>query len=282
MFDNPPPEQEYTFYYPASSLDTDSLSLIGDLSRMLEEGYSAEKLLGFLDDRRRPVRDAVAHALAELGEPGLVYTLIELMQNGSHQARAASAQALGLLGDPFAIPDLVAALRSADGNLRLYAAGALVRLGDASVPALLEATHDEAWRIRLAAVWTLGELMGQIRGQDSWDQALAILYEALDDPHLEVSHIAARGLGRIGDPVVIPYLYQNLESNNAYAREDAVAFLGEFGEVDAVPYLIDMLGDYERGWRGLICDSAAVALTLIGTPEALDAVDEWNTQRQEE
>jgi HEAT repeat protein len=282
MFDNPPPEQEYTFYYPASSLDVDSLSLIGDLSRMLEEGYSAEKLLAFLDDRRRPVRDAVAHALAELNEPGLIYTLIDLMQNGSHQARAASAQALGLLGDPFAIPDLVAALRSADGNLRLYAAGALVRLGDASVPALMDATTDEDWRVRLAAVWTLGELMYKVQGQDSWDQALEILYNALNDPNTEVSHIAARGLGRIGDPVVIPYLYQNLESDNSYAREDAVAFLGEFGEVDAVPYLIDRLNDDERGWRGLICDSAAVALTLIGTPEALDAVDEWNARRQEE
>jgi HEAT repeat protein len=281
MFDNPPPEQEYTFYYPASALDIDSLHLIGDLSRMLEEGYSVDSLIVFLDDRRRPVREVVAHALAELNEPGLAYTLIDLMQNGSHQARAAAAQALGFLGDPVAIPELVTALRSSDGNLRLYSAGALVRLGDSSVPALMEATYDDEWRIRLAAVWTLGELMYKIQGQDSWDQALEILYNALDDPNTEVSHIAARGLGRIGDPVVIPYLYRNLESANSYAREDAVAFLGEFGEVDAIPYLIDRLDDYERGWRGLISDSAAVALTMIGSPEAMDAVEEWRARNQD-
>jgi HEAT repeat protein len=278
MFNNPPPEQEYTFYYPASALDIDSLQLIGDLSRMLEEGYSVDSLIGFLGDRRRPVREAVAHALAELGEPGLVYILIDLMQNGSHQARAAAAQTLGFLGDPMAIPELVTALRSSDGNLRLYAAGALVRLGDNSIPILMEATYDDDWRVRLAAVWTLGELMYKIEGQDSWDQALEILYNALDDPNTEVSHIAARGLGRIGDPVVIPYLYRNLESDNSYAREDAVAFLGEFGEVDAIPYLIDRLDDQERGWRGRIGDSAAVALTMIGTPEAMDAVDEWRAR----
>jgi HEAT repeat protein len=281
MFDNPLPEQEFTFYYPASALDSDSLQLIGDLSRMLDEGYSADRLIGFLDDRRQPVRDAVAHALAELREPGLVYTLIELLQNGSHQARAASAQTLGLLGDSIAIPELVDALRSSDGNLRLYAAGALVRLGDTTIPALMDATYDDDWRVRLAAVWTLGELMTQIRGHEAWDQAVAILYEALGDPHPEVSHIAARGLGRIGDPEVIPYLYQNLESDNAYAREDAVVFLGQFRESDAVPYLIDRLGDYERGWRGLVCESAAGALIQIGTPEALEAAAEWEAQQQE-
>jgi HEAT repeat protein len=231
-----------------------------------------------LDDENKKVREAATQALAGATDRRTVPRLLELLTDPSPRVRAAAAQALGLLRHPDSVDGLVDALCSDDGSLRIYALRALVLIGPAAIPTLIPAADDEAWRVRLAALWALGAILLEA-GSDppQVEPGIAVLRSALSDDHHEVRHTAARELGKLGDSAAVPALLIMLRSENPFDREDAAVLLGQFREPQAVTGLIPLLDDTNRGWRGRVSDAAAAALARIGTPAAREALEKWRS-----
>jgi len=85
-------------------------------------------LIATLSDEDLLVADLSADALGEIGAPA-VPALLEVMQNGSHNARLGATRALATIGDQRAIPALYAALDSDSALMEFWASAGLERMG---------------------------------------------------------------------------------------------------------------------------------------------------------
>ena len=98
---------------------------------------------------------------------------------------------------------------------------------------------------------------------------------------MDVRINAAEALGKIGTPKAIKtamsVLIQLLQERDEYVRANAASVLGKIGEgaKDAVSTLIQALQDTD----GHVRINAVQALEKIGTPEALKAVEEYESQQ---
>jgi len=93
-----------------------------------------------------------------------------------------------------------------------------------------------------------------------------------------VPEAASWALWQIGKPSV-PGLIEAMRDASADVRGAAVEALSAIGDPMAIPGLIARLSDTEVPWLAeeRICDMAAVALRRIGTPDALKAVQQWES-----
>ena len=128
--------------------------------------------------------------------------------------------------------------------------------------------------------------MGQI-GEGASD-AVPDLIQALQDQDHQVRMNAASALGSIGSEVVVPALIQLLledQDCGAYGllvqdhqvRMNAASTLGSIGSEVAVPALIKLLQDPNAERFGSV-SVLEEALGKIGTPEALKAIEEYESQ----
>jgi HEAT repeat protein len=92
------------------------------------------------------------------------------------------------------------------------------------------------------------------------------------DPQTRINAILA--LTRVGKPAVPPLLEVLRASESEDSRWYAAYVLGLIGDPTAIPDLIKALDDSE-----FVAQSARRALKIIGTPEALIAIDVWNRGR---
>ena len=106
------------------------------------------------------------------------------------------------------------------------------------------------------------------------------LIQALQDPteDAEVRVNVAVALGKISTPealeAVVPALIQASQDKDTSVRASAAEALGSIGK-DAVPTLIELLQDQDEKVRYYV----ALALKNIGTPEALKAVEEYQSRQ---
>ena len=105
------------------------------LGRILEMEDTRSAGGGELDrllrHREPGIRRRAALAAGRIGEPLLVPTLLDLMNDEEVEVRQMAAFALGLVGDPAAAERLVAALGDSEPIVRGRAAEALGRIGGA-------------------------------------------------------------------------------------------------------------------------------------------------------
>src|SRR6185503_648443 len=178
---------------------------------------------------------------------------------------------------------------------RVEAAYALAALGDPrreTIPALLHALHGGSWWVRVFAIRILGEMAGAqsisqnlvmessewrgraFRGvgglrhvEGSPANIVAALAELLADADYNIRRNAAGALAQIGAAAAdaVPALVEalRLDDTGPVAAES----LAKVGQA-AVPALGAALNDDDETRRR----HAAYALTLIGTPTALDAL----------
>jgi HEAT repeat protein len=232
-----------------------------------------------LDDPHKKVRETATQLLANAADSRAVPRLLESLAGRSPRARASAAQALGQLRHPDSVGGLVDALSSDDGSLRLHALRALVLIGPEATAPLTKAAGSPDWRIRLAALWAIGAIILESgRDPPQTEEGIAALIAALADDHPEVRHTAARELGKLGSRAAAPVLLTMLQSGSPFDREDAAVLLGQLRERQAVDGLIPLLDDMSRGWRGRVGDAAAAALARIGTPQAREALQEWQAR----
>ena len=166
------------------------------------------------------------------------------------------------------------ALRFSDNRvLRENAAKALGQIGsEAAISALTQALQDESRDVRLR----ITRALARIRLVD----AVPALIRALQDQDVGVRRSAADALGQIGSGAkdAVPALIRALQDQDGDVRSNTAWALGDIGSgaKDAVPDLIQaLLQDEDKSVR------VAVVWTLgqIGTPEALKAVEEYQSQQ---
>ena len=166
------------------------------------------------------------------------------------------------------------ALRFSDNRvLRENAAKALGQIGsEAAISALTQALQDESRDVRLR----ITRALARIRLVD----AVPALIRALQDQDVGVRRSVAYALGQIGSGAkdAVPALIRALQDQDGDVRSNTAWALGDIGSgaKDAVPDLIQaLLQDEDKSVR------VAVVWTLgqIGTPEALKAVEEYQSQQ---
>ncbi len=121
---------------PDPKLESTFVGLLGDSSAEMRqlaiEGVASmhlkkipPRLLELRTDRSADVRQALANALGEIGDPAGVATLKALLGDSNADVRESAVSALGEIRDQAALETLVGALRSTDPVVRRQAAEAL-------------------------------------------------------------------------------------------------------------------------------------------------------------
>lgn len=111
------------------------------------------------------------------------------------------------------------------------------------------------------------------------ETAIPYLLAEVNNSNTSVRKVVATTLGSIGgERAVIPLISACSDESN-WVRGRAVQALGRLGDARAVPHLIPRLVDTEAMFQSAeipdLDNLAAEALTKIGTPEALEAVQQW-------
>jgi HEAT repeat protein len=253
----------------------------------LQNERAMEALVDIIEDGDALVRRAVVEALGWVKGTQAVASLTNALKDIDWRVRLGAVEALGRLRDAKVIEPIIAALK--DDNLQVWsaAAEALGDLGESAVIPLIAVLRSESGQegVRLGVTRALGQIrrspalielgsndwMTRLRGAEALRQqgetwTSPLLRAALRDSQEEVRLCATQSLGEIwGMPALI-----QLGSSSWRARALAAKELGESGDVQAVEPLILALADASSE----VQHAAAEALRCIGTPEALQAVQQ--------
>jgi HEAT repeat protein len=112
------------------------------------------------------------------------------------------------------------------------------RLGDTqnplSVNELIEALGDPSYNVRYEAINAMGRMPAE---PELVDALLAVLGEAGS----ELSSVAARSLGKLGDKRATGPLRRALRSGYPYLEASSARALAMLGDADSIPYLLERL-----------------------------------------
>lgn len=224
----------------------------------------------------------------------LWWTIRQLKSSDVETCRRA-ADKLGESGNAKAVEPLILALKEEKHPLSYYAENALVKCGAVAVEPLITALKDSSREVRREAAKALGKI-GDAR-------AVEPLIDALNDSHDWIRRNAVEALGKIGDKRAVEPLIAALKDSNWDVRKETIEVLVKIGDARAVEPLIVALTDSpwqvqsyvaealgkigdaravkpliaslkDKNWY-VLRDSAAEALGKIGTPEAKQAVLEY-------
>lgn len=177
-------------------------------------------------------------------------------------------------GDRETQRDLERALRDPDMTVRLGAVKHAGRLAPSlAMPLVKIALNDPAVSVRETAVNVLALF--------NTDDARRLLLKALGDDIPSVVDGAARLLEQYGE-VVVQELLEQLGSRKTYTRQVVVQLLGKLGSSTVIPALVECLNDRSVSLVGekSIGEWAADSLRTLGTPDAVQAVEKWESTRE--
>ena len=205
--------------------------------------------LRFSDGDNRVLRENAAKALGQIGSEAAISALTQALQDESRDVRLRTTKALARIRSVDAVPSLIQALKDQDVGVRSSVAWALGQVGSGAinavaknaVPALIRALQDQDVGVRSSAAWALG------------------------DPR-------SRAIN------AVPDLRRALKDHDGAVRETPAWALGDIGSgaKDAVPDLRRaLLQDEDKSVRVAV----AWALGQVGTSEALQAVEEYQSQQ---
>ncbi|HEY9640813.1 MAG TPA: HEAT repeat domain-containing protein [Coleofasciculaceae cyanobacterium] len=206
----------------------------------------------------------IARILGNLGHPGAIEALVNLIKSTDHEEVAGMAatalsslgvqaiaplqtlldqestyrlalQALAQIRHPDIVPSLLEAVHHASPTLRVAAIEALKNFQQPEIAAvLLQALQDLDAQVRQAAVTALG-LQAATNAQDLAERLTPLLW----DFHPEVCRQTAIALGRIGTPTAVVGLFKVLQSPHTPVDLQAAAIraLAWVGSVEALDCL---------------------------------------------
>jgi len=191
---------------------------------------AASHLVGFFHQPDRWSGIRIADILTTMGEE-TVDELLREFHNIPAASRTLAIDVLGRVRSLSAVPLLRELLRDENADVRARSADALGQIGDPNNASLLmDALEDDSWQVRAIAAKALGRLPGT--------GSLDALCRALTDAQWWVRANAAESIKAKGEPGH-KALLDMLDSNDVYAREQAVFMLEESGVLDAY---LDQLG----------------------------------------
>jgi len=271
---------------PPARIETLGRILALEDSRSVGEG----ELDRLLRSRDRGIRRRAALAAGRIGDPVLVPTLIDLMNDAEPEVRQMAAFALGLIGDKGAIERLSASLGDSEAIVRARAAEALGRTGDP------RAAADVA-RFVLGAI-PKGAPILTVRGDDpgsATDPWIELRFGLFALGRLKEPKAAAEALllagrprfdwwaatwvaMRVESPALRPVLVAAAASNDALSRTFAARGLGALKDASALDLLDALAHDadatvsvYALRALAAIADprATAVAASLLASPNPL-------------
>ena len=173
-----------------------------------------------LTDSDAEIRELAVSGLWECDDHNLVGQLMTLLkEDPSEQVQASAAMALGKFGS-----------LAETGKL-------LPRDGERIKEALVSVLEDDngSFEVRRRSLEAAASFnIPQINELIRWG------YEN-SEPKLRISALYA--MGRTGDPVWLPTLIKEMESNDSAMRYEAASACAEMVEEEAVPYLIPLIED---------------------------------------
>jgi len=220
-----------------------------------------------LDDDDAEVRLESVRGLWEHESPGLIGSLVELLEDDEDPAvRAEAALALGRfvlmyelgrLREPHyarAEAGLRNAIEKADESQEVRAR-AIEAIGARDEPwvrqAIREAYESGTRRLKVSAVQAMGR-----SAENRW---LPLISRELASDEAELRYEAATATGNIGDESIVPQLLPLVMDEDTDVREAAIQSLGEIGGAEAKEALKAMLDSESAAAR----EAAAAALAVI-------------------
>jgi HEAT repeat protein len=177
------------------------------------------------------------------------------------ESRANAARAVGILRGQAAIPDLLEALNSKDDQVMYESLIALQKIRDPSAgPKLAFLVRDLADKVQIAALDAVGILRTR--------EALPDVRDVLQHPrNPKVKREALEALAMIADPADHPTFIQNMVDKDDVLRANAAEGLGRLKNPVDLPYL-EKAFEAERNTSARI--SMAFALTSLGKREVTE------------
>ncbi len=181
-------------------------------------GAKIEELLELYHEAGIP-EDVQGQILVELGSRGdpRAFEFVAEIIGEDEQATTAlqrfAIDTLGRLGDERAIPLILRQLDSSEAMTRAYAVNALTSFDTAETNrALLASLRDPFWRVRIAALRTVGE-------RRMTDAVPAVLYMMRRDPERPVRLEAIRTVGELDDPDAWESLLERMADRRGNVEE---------------------------------------------------------------
>ena len=182
------------------------------------------ELVHALNEPNRWSTIRLADILTAMGR-SVVDELISYFDSLKLPGKLAALDILARIRPLHVVPWLEARLADAEADVRARACHALGCVGDPrTTPLLVRALEDPSWPVRAMAAKALGRI-GRA-------EAVEPLTRALRDPEWWVRSNAARALRGLG-PRGAEALERTLDSDDRFAREQAVLMLEEVGLIDA-------------------------------------------------
>jgi len=258
-----------------------------------------------LKDTNPKVRLAAVRALGELGDQQAFYNLLAAMQDEDMAVRRWAIKSLIKLEDDRTYETLIELAYSKKVAKRRRAITALGELGDKRgiehiIYALL---HDPKKQNRNNASKLIADFAPQ--------EGLEILIPYLQHEESKLRGHAATALGRIGDKQALSYLMENLQDENMQVRVSTIASIMKLDQKQAIDSLVEsfiypsasvrkdsvevlkrignpplikevivkQLIQYLEHTDPNIREYAAQGLKRLKTPEALEAIAQWEAQQ---
>lgn len=219
-----------------------------------------------LKDTDAKVRFAAVRALGLVGTQSVVDSLVTAAKDGDEDVRSEAISWLGQIKDPRSVPTLIAALKDSYWYVRSQAADALERAKDPNaIQPLIDTVSDPDENVEGNAENALASLC-LLPGV-----SVDIFARHLDDQNLKVSMISAICLSIMKDKHATSILVQKAASPDYWTKLHAVQGLGKSGDPSVIPTLRETLQDPNpnvRGWSIIGLDN----LKDTGSIDALKAI----------
>ncbi|MEZ4670728.1 MAG: HEAT repeat domain-containing protein [Anaerolineae bacterium] len=228
---------------------------------------SVPALIQFFREDDRELWTLSSASLLMLGQVA-VQGLLEAARNESEQEQTLAISVLGQIGDARPVEFLVEALQSDHPAIQTASAIALTRIGPPAVRQMLKLVLQfDKPHLRATTL----EIFRQM-DVDAFPALMAVIYESSDLERTQAGWV----LSEFGEQAV-PYLRQGLQHTDKSVRYACVTALGQTRSPEAIPDLTMSLQDteYVPSMGRMVCDAAYNALKLIGTDEALEAIENW-------
>lgn len=240
-------------------------------------------------------RRAAVRTLGKLGDPSVINTLIDALDDKDDDVKQAAILSLGKLGDRKIVEHLLKPkiYNSPNPDIRWaanYTLGTISIGGDIRIiEEVLGSLNDPAWIVRNAASMVLIHQINHLMQEGSPDSVkilLRILSASEHDVHERVIQAlieigwknsdpliealgalsknvragAARVIGELQMKRAVPMLLDLLDDDDRYVRRCAVEALGKLQSPRSIYKLISHLSDVDRG----VCKATVNALSNMG------------------
>lgn len=197
--------------------------------------------------------------LGKIGEPAVI-PLIESLKSENKDKVKTASRILGDIKDKKAVRPLSDLLDNSDYNIRANACASLGKIGDTTVlNDVIFLLNDSVEVVRKSAAVSLGDLNSP--------RSVDALIKALKDRHFSVRMTASISLVKLGKPAVEPLL-KTLKDKDDDTGYLSIECLGKIKDPRAIPFLIEELKSQDWAERGF----AVEALTDIGDQKGIGAI----------